>query len=71
MRMTTQEAVWSATRGGARALRRDDVGHLGSGARADLVMLNAPTHAYLAYRPGVPQVAAVWRDGDLVAGNPD
>jgi imidazolonepropionase len=71
MRMTTQEAVWSATKGGARALRRDDVGHLGAGARADLVMLNAPTHSYLAYRPGVPQVAAVWRGGDLVAGNPD
>ncbi|MGN6795442.1 MAG: imidazolonepropionase [Streptosporangiaceae bacterium] len=71
MRMTTQEALWSATKGGARALRRDDVGHLGAGARADLVMLNAPTHAYLAYRPGVPQVAAVWRGGDLVAGSPD
>jgi imidazolonepropionase len=71
MRMTTQEAVWSATRGGARALCRDDVGHLGAGARADLVMLNAPTHAYLAYRPGVPLIAAVWQDGSLVAGSPD
>jgi imidazolonepropionase len=69
MRMTTQEAVWSATRGGALALRRDDVGHLGAGARADVVMLDAPTHAYLAYRPGVPQVAAVWQGGSLVAGN--
>ena len=67
MRMTTQEAVWAATAGGAMALRRDDVGHLGVGARADLVMLNAPSHAYLAYRPGVPLVAAVWRDGSLVA----
>jgi imidazolonepropionase len=71
MRMTTQEAVWSASAGGALALRRDDIGHLGVGARADMVMLNAPTHAYLAYRPGVPQVAAVWRNGSLVAGNPD
>jgi imidazolonepropionase len=70
MRMTTQEAIWSATRGGALALRRDDVGHLDAGARANLVMLNAPTHAYIAYRPGVPQVAAVWQDGSLVAGNP-
>jgi imidazolonepropionase len=65
MRMTTQEAVWAATAGGARALRRDDVGHLEVGARADLVMLNAPSHAYLAYRPGVPLVAAVWRGGSL------
>jgi len=65
MRMTTQEAVWAATAGGARALRRDDVGHLGVGARADIVMLNAPSHAYLAYRPGVPQVASVWLGGSL------
>jgi len=63
MRMTTQEAVWAATAGGARALRRGDVGHLGVGARGDLVMLDAPSHAYLAYRPGVPLVSAVWRAG--------
>jgi len=68
MRMTTQEAVWAATAGGARALRRSDVGHLGLGARADLVMLDAPSHAYLAYRPGVPLVAAVWQGGKIVAG---
>jgi imidazolonepropionase len=70
MRMTTQEALWSATAGGALALRRDDVGHLSTGARADLVMLDAPSHAYLAYRPGVPQVAAVWRRGSMAAGSP-
>ena len=64
MRMTTQEAVWAATAGGARALRRADVGHLGVGARADLIMLDAPSHAYLAYRPGVPLIAAVWRAGE-------
>jgi imidazolonepropionase len=67
MRMTTREAVWAATAGGARALRRTDVGHLGVGARADLVMLEAPSHAYLAYRPGVPLTAAVWRAGARVA----
>jgi imidazolonepropionase len=66
--MTTQEAVWAATAGGARALRRDDIGQLRVGARADLVLLDAPSHAYLAYRPGVPQVAAVWRGGELAAG---
>lgn len=68
MRMTTTEAVWSATAGGARALRRTDVGHLTPGARADFVMLDAPSHNYLAYRPGVPLVAAVWRNGRQVAG---
>ena len=70
MRMTTAEAVWSATAGGARALRRADVGHLGTGACADLVMLDAPSHAYLAYRPGVPLVTAVWQSGELAAGDP-
>jgi imidazolonepropionase len=63
MRMTTEEAVWAATAGGAHALRRTDIGHLGVGARADLVLLDAPSHAYLAYRPGVPMNAAVWRAG--------
>jgi imidazolonepropionase len=67
MRMTTAEAVWAATAGGAHALRRTDVGHLGVGARADLVLLDAPSHAYLAYRPGVPLVAAVWRAGERAA----
>jgi imidazolonepropionase len=66
MRMTTQEAVWAATAGGARALRRTDVGHLGVGARADLVMIDGPSHAYLAYRPGVPLIARVWRAGNDV-----
>jgi imidazolonepropionase len=64
MHMTTQEAVGAATAGGARALRRTDVGHLGVGARADLLMIDGPSHAYLAYRPGVPLVAAVWRVGE-------
>jgi imidazolonepropionase len=68
MRMTTQEAVSAATAGGARALRRDDVGHLRPGARADLVLLDAPSHVYLAYRPGVPLVRAVWQDGQLAVG---
>jgi imidazolonepropionase len=63
MRMTTAEAVWAATAGGAKALRRDDVGSLVPGKRADFVMLDAPSHVYLAYRPGVPLVAAVWRGG--------
>jgi imidazolonepropionase len=68
MHMTTQEAVWAATAGGARALRRTDVGHLGVGARADLVMIDGPSHAYLAYRPGVPLVAGVWRAGERLVG---
>jgi imidazolonepropionase len=63
MGMTPDEAVWAATAGGARALRRTDIGHLAPGARADAVLLDAPTHIHLAYRPGVPLVAVVWRGG--------
>jgi imidazolonepropionase len=63
MRMTPAEAVRAATAGGARALRRTDVGHLAVGARADVLLLDAPSHIHLAYRPGVPQVAGVWKDG--------
>jgi imidazolonepropionase len=63
MGMTPDEAVEAATRGGAKALRRTDIGHLGPGAQADAVLLDAPTHIHLAYRPGVPLVAAVWRRG--------
>jgi imidazolonepropionase len=54
MRMTPAEAVRAVTAGGAAALRRDDVGHLGVGARADLTVLDAPSYRHLAYRPGVP-----------------
>ena len=63
MRMTPEEAVRAATEGGAKALRRTDVGHLRPGARADVLVLDAPSHIHLAYRPGVPQVARVWRAG--------
>ncbi len=63
MAMSPAEALWSATAGGARALRRDDVGRLSLGARADLVVLDAPSYVHLAYRPGVPLVHAVWRGG--------
>ncbi len=68
MGMTPAEAVWAATAGGARALRRSDVGHLAVGARADLAVLDAPTRVHLAYRPGVPLVQRVYRGGEVVAG---
>lgn len=63
MRMTPAEALWSATAGGAAALRRNDVGRLVPGARADLAVLDAPSYVHLAYRPGVPLVTSVWRGG--------
>jgi imidazolonepropionase len=68
MRMTPAEALWSATAGGAAALRRDDVGRLAPGCAADLVVLEAPSYVHLAYRPGVPLVAAVWQRGEPTLG---
>ena len=57
--MTPAEALWSATAGGAAALQRDDVGRIAPGARADLTVLDAPSHLHLAYRPGVPLAQAL------------
>jgi imidazolonepropionase len=64
MGMTPAEAITAATLGGANALRRDDIGRLSPGARADLIVLDAPSYVHLVYRPGVPLVRET-----LVAGN--
>ncbi|MFC4128704.1 imidazolonepropionase [Nocardia rhizosphaerae] len=71
LHMTPDEAVWAATAGGAKALRRTDIGRLTPGARADAIALGAPSHLHLAYRPGVPLIDRVWRAGAVVhAGLP-
>src|SRR5699024_2679697 len=67
MHLTLAEAIRAATRGGALALRRTDVGHLGIGARADLHVLDAPAAVHLAYRPGMPLTHQVWRAGRRLA----
>jgi imidazolonepropionase len=59
MGLTPTEALHAGTQGGAWSLQRGDVGNLRPGARADLVVLDAPSHRYLAYRPGVPLVKRV------------
>ncbi|GAA2171332.1 imidazolonepropionase [Agrococcus versicolor] len=71
--LTVAEAVRAATLGGAIALGRDepragapDLGRIRAGARADLHVLDAPSAAHLAYRPGVPLTHAVWRAGERV-----
>lgn len=63
MAMTPAEAVHAATYVGAAALGRDDIGRLTVGARADLQVLDAPSHVHLAYRPGVPLTQQVWIGG--------
>ena len=66
MRMTPAEAVRAATTIGAQALRRDDVGVIAVGKRANLVVLNAESYIHLAYRPGVPLISHVWQNGRRV-----
>ncbi len=66
LRMTAEEAVLAATAGGARALRRDDVGRLVPGARADLQLLDAPSYTHIAYRPGETLTAMTLVAGDVV-----
>ena len=65
MGLSPAQAVWAATAGGAASLRRDDIGVLAPGRRADLIALDAPSHVHLAYRPGVPLVTDVWRFAEL------
>jgi imidazolonepropionase len=71
MGMTIEEALVAATLGGARALRRGDVGHLAPGARADAVLLDAPNPSHLVYRVGMPVIAATVQAGAVVYSDAD
>ncbi len=66
MRMSIDEALLAATAGGARALRRADVGRLAPGARADAALLDASSYIDFVYRPGVPLVDTVFASGKEV-----
>ena len=66
MGFTPEQALWSATMGGAKALRRSDVGSLSVGQSADLVVLNAPSYLHLGYRPGVNLVSQVFKSGKSI-----
>jgi imidazolonepropionase len=66
MKFTPAEALWSATAGGAAALRREDVGALARGKRADFLCLDAPSYIHLAYRPGVPLIRDVVHSGQRI-----
>ena len=57
--LTPAQAVWAATAGGAQALQRNDIGRVAVGTRADLAVVDAPTYAHVAYRPGVPLARAL------------
>jgi imidazolonepropionase len=66
MGFSPEQALWSATMGGAKALRRTDVGSLAVGQSADLVILNAPSYLHLGYRPGVDLVSEVFKSGKSI-----
>ncbi len=65
MNFTVEQAIWSATKGGAKALRRHDVGAIKVGMRADLVELNAPSAIHLVYRPGVNLINKTYQSEDF------
>ena len=67
MGLTVPQALWAATRGGARALR-NDLGRIEVRSRADFVILDAPSFEHLAYRPGVQLVSATYVAGKKVFG---
>jgi imidazolonepropionase len=70
MGMTVDEALQAATLGGANALRRDDLGRLAPGARADASLIDAPSYTHLVYRPGVPLVSACFVGGSKAWESP-
>jgi imidazolonepropionase len=63
---TVEEAVHAATLGGAKALRRNDIGRIDVGMKADLVLLDTPSYIHLAYRPGVNIVHSTYKSGRAV-----
>ena len=69
MGFSPEQALWSATMGGAKALRRKDVGGVSVGTSADLVLLSAPSFRHLGYRPGVDQVSRVIKNVQTIYQN--
>ena len=65
MHFTVEQAIWSATKGGAKSLRRHDIGAIKVGMRADLIDLNAPSALHLAYRPGVNLIHKTYLSEDF------
>jgi imidazolonepropionase len=67
MRLTPDEALVAATANAARALDlADQRGTLRAGAPADLAVVDAPSHAYLAYDLDVNRVETVVKGGEVV-----
>lgn len=59
MGLSPAEALWAGTAGSALSLRRNDVGVIRAGARADLAVVDAPSYMHIVYQTGVPLVRAL------------
>ena len=66
MGFNVEEAVLAATLGGAKALRRSDIGKIAPGLQADLALLNTDSYIHLAYRPGVNLISQTYKSGRAV-----
>jgi len=66
MNFTPEQALWSATLGGAKALQREDVGLISVGKSADFVVLDAPSFRHIPYRPGVDLVELTFISGTSI-----
>jgi len=66
MGLPVDTVLRAATLGGAKALRRDDIGHLGLGARGDLVVLDAAHETDLLAHLGVNGISRT-----IVGGSPN
>jgi len=67
MGLTTEQALFAATRGGALSLGLDDHGIIAPGSAGDFVVLDAPSSAHIPYRPGTNLVWKTVKDGVVVA----
>ena len=67
MRMTPAEAITAATINAAASLGLEKkVGSIEQGKRADVIVLDIPTHAHIPYKFGTNQISLVIKDGRSV-----
>jgi imidazolonepropionase len=67
MSMTSAEALTATTINAAHAVKRaHEVGSLEAGKKADVVILNIPSHRFLGYRFGVNLVDKVIKEGRMM-----
>jgi imidazolonepropionase len=67
MKMTPAEAITAATFNSACALGiNDDVGSLETGKKADIIIVDCPSHTFIPYHFGVNLVDCVIKNGKIL-----